>query len=1543
MPWLFSSARVRQNRGCSQESFRLSFVALKSTFNGFLRFDPNRILLTIVVLPTLFGVSALAQSDPMQPDLRPFAPGDSSNVDTVSIVNGGVQLRIPLYSVPQRGAAKLDIWLSYVNPNFDETTDCSLHSQEPTYPCYQMWESSNQQVVAKNSTQVTMTEIDAISSDSGTLYSNGYYWLLTTADGGPHKMAMVSTGVYRSIDGTGWLYSEPTCTATDSSGTSYVYACTQLDNSSGVYNNRAKTAAGRLLYVQDSNQNRIALNYTSYQQSGVTFYTFTGWSDTYGRSIGVPVAASAGACSSSNSFNTTWSIPGVQNAFTFCYSTVAILTNFWNGIGWPTNTKIPQNKNSKWEYAATENYLSQVILPSGLSWQFQYTSGSTINYGELTQITTPTGGTIQYVWGRNDHSCGFGTSPQNVSRGTLTTRTVNDSSGAHVWTYSGFPGPQPTQETATTVKVVDPLMNVTLHTLSPIYQCSLYETSTAYYDNASNPIETTTTTFQPLSNLDVISTNTIHDPPVGAALPKSITTVWHNGQTSSKVNTYDSGFVATGYDTTVQTVPYGKVINFTVSDYGPSSPGSTLRQTNTSYMAFSGPNPSGYLAGNFLNLPYTDQVMDGSNVQQSLTTYGYDTKGNQTSVANWLNTGGSVSSQTVYDGSGMPIKTIDPNNNQTAYSYQCSDSLPYQLTNALGQVTTYSYNCSSGLLMGIKNPNDVMAGRAGIAFSYDAANSLISTTYPDQGSITYNYNNYSLPLTVTTTQAAAPNPSLVSSVMYDPLGRPTASTAPSGAVMTTLYDGDGRVSSVSNPHYAVGSLTDGTTTLLYDPLGRKTQQTQPDGAIQKWNYVGNATTFTDEAGNSWQQTTDAMGRLQSVIEPGGASTGYVYDTLDNLRMVNQNGVSGDIPRIRSFTYDSLSRLICASNPESSFAQCPPTASTPLPTGVVSYIYYANGNVKTKTDARGVAASFNYDALNRVVGKSYAGGNYVTPSACFQYDTISGTTVKNGIGNLVESWTQNGACPGANQGIPTASAITWKQVTGYDPMGRVLSEQQCAHGPCTVSNTSPLQYSYDLAGAQVYSTNGLSSSQSPQLGFTYSNDNGGRLNAIKSTWDDATHPVSLFTQAIYGPVGITSANLGVGSVNTTAVLAETRSYDNRERVSAATATATAISSTPTPIVTASLSVSPVPYGETPTVQVQVSCNTNCGTVRFTLDGSFLYTTTLRSDGTTFLNLSASLSMGTHLLLIAYQGNSNFLPASTTVSFSVVADNLPATTVQGALSNNPVFVGTSPTVITVLGCTSACGVVTYLMDGASWKQVSVNADGSVTAPAISTSLAAGTHTVTINYGGNSQFGPTSIPVPFTVVSTAPTSSTLSLDVSPVPQDEVPDMNNQLGCDSCGPVLFYLDGTLFQNTNVRTNGLADNELEANIPLGWHLLTAKFAGNATNPAASASIAFRVITDTLPVPTLNLSVTNSVTVGTAPTIVNSWSCTSKCDGWMNWSLDGELFQRYAIVASGYSASPPVPTTSAVGSHSITMNWGGNAIFAPASKTVNFTVVAAGK
>lgn len=120
-------------------------------------------------------------------------------------------------------------------------------------------------------------------------------------------------------------------------------------------------------------------------------------------------------------------------------------------------------------------------------------------------------------------------------------------------------------------------------------------------------------------------------------------------------------------------------------------------------------------------------------------------------------------------------------------------------------------------------------------------------------------------------------------------------------------------------------LANASVSFQYDGMNRKIAQTSEDGTKQSWSYNGPTVAFTDEANHQWTRTSDALGRLTTVLEPaitvptggtGKPETDYVYDGFGNLLSVVQKGVSGEAPRTRAFTYNNLSQLITTTNPES---------------------------------------------------------------------------------------------------------------------------------------------------------------------------------------------------------------------------------------------------------------------------------------------------------------------------------------------------------------------------------------------------------------------------------------------------------------------------------------------------------------------------------------------------------------------------------------------------------------------------------------------------
>jgi RHS repeat-associated protein len=263
---------------------------------------------------------------------------------------------------------------------------------------------------------------------------------------------------------------------------------------------------------------------------------------------------------------------------------------------------------------------------------------------------------------------------------------------------------------------------------------------------------------------------------------------------------------------------------------------------------------------------------------------------------------------------------------------------------------------------------------------------------------------------------------LKSQTISDELGRVTESrqfeSAGTFIAVRKTYDTLNRLSRTSNPFRTGETLV--WTTSLTDELGRIVSVTTPDGAVVQTAYDANKVTVTDQKLNKRQSVSDALGRLVQVIEDPGASghlnysTTYDYDVFGNLTGVSQG------TQTRTFTYDSLSRLRTAINPES---------------GTITYTYDDNGNLLTKQDARGIVSTYVYDALDRATNRSYSDG---TPAVTYAYDT----GIANAKGKL----------------ISVSSSVSAFSYTGYDAMGRANGGTQTIG-----SQNYVLAYTYDLSG------------------------------------------------------------------------------------------------------------------------------------------------------------------------------------------------------------------------------------------------------------------------------------------------------------------------------------------------------------------------------------------------------------------------------------------------------------------------------------------------
>ncbi|HEX8558664.1 MAG TPA: RHS repeat domain-containing protein, partial [Pyrinomonadaceae bacterium] len=378
-------------------------------------------------------------------------------------------------------------------------------------------------------------------------------------------------------------------------------------------------------------------------------------------------------------------------------------------------------------------------------------------------------------------------------------------------------------------------------------------------------------------------------------------------------------------------------------------------------------------------------------------------RGNVTTTGRWLDTLGATDNPSAYldaharyDGCGSVRRTWEPAARgglsarfaETEYSPDYQSAYPTRSLSAVPDPTgargsnvpleTASvYDAATGLVLSVTDVNN----QTTTGYSYhdpdthapDPLSRLRRVSLPDGGSTRYDYGAAPDNFYVRARTAIDASRSTDFYQFFDGLGRPSRAYSFDGGApgrtwvaVKTQRDERTRTVKVSHPHFrtdlddfdldaAQGGVP--FTTTASDPLGRVTSVLSPGGAAALTEYVGAEVTAADEAGVKRSSVTDALGRLERVVEaPGvegyGYETTYEHDALGNLRKVTQ-GRAGQTRQTRLFAYDSLARLTSSVSPEG---------------GASSFAYDAAGDLTRRTDARHVRADYSYDALHRPVGR-----------------------------------------------------------------------------------------------------------------------------------------------------------------------------------------------------------------------------------------------------------------------------------------------------------------------------------------------------------------------------------------------------------------------------------------------------------------------------------------------------------------------------------------------------------------------------------------------
>jgi RHS repeat-associated protein len=510
---------------------------------------------------------------------------------------------------------------------------------------------------------------------------------------------------------------------------------------------------------------------------------------------------------------------------------------------------------------------------------------------------------------------------------------------------------------------------------------------------------------------------------------------------------------------------------------GWTSPGALVRgmaTTTQQWLNYDGTNWSVWPNGSWITT-HTQYDQCGS------VRYQWDAKGSQSEIIYTDSFSGGTATTPTW---AYPTQTKAPMvsgtqlTTSTIYDYQTGK--PTSATDANAYASTTEYNDTLNRVTKVvrgANLSDSSPAKGRTEISYDDTNRKITATSSKD-----NYNTLALK----------------TEGVFDGLGRASEKRAYESATaystVKTTYDDLGRVSQVSSP-YRAGETVYWTTT-TYDALSRVIQVQTPDGSKAQTVYDGARTLGSDPAVKQRLSESDALGRLRTVWEitaadtatesvtfpnqsfTAGYKTTYAYSALDDLTTVTQRVGAGGTTQTRNFVYDSLKRLVSAANPES---------------GTTTYQYDNNGNLWKKKDVRPITTTFSYDALNRVISKTYSTTSTdqsvinavnATPTVSYYYDNQtlpagapSGSVFNRGfaLGRQV-AVTYGGASAGG--------------YFGYDEAGRAVQKVQQISG-----NNYKVSAGYNSAGAMTGET--YPSLHTVSYGFDYA----GRLTGFSGNLGD----------------------------------------------------------------------------------------------------------------------------------------------------------------------------------------------------------------------------------------------------------------------------------------------------------------------------------------------------------------------------------------------------------------------------------------------------------
>ncbi len=322
------------------------------------------------------------------------------------------------------------------------------------------------------------------------------------------------------------------------------------------------------------------------------------------------------------------------------------------------------------------------------------------------------------------------------------------------------------------------------------------------------------------------------------------------------------------------------------------------------------------------------------------------------------------------------------------------------------------------------------------------------------------------------------------------------------------------------------------------------------------------------------------------------------------------------------------------------------------------------------------------------------------------------------------------------------------------------------------------------------------------------------------------------------------------------------------------------------------LNPSTLGQLVTFTASVTPRTATGTITF-LDGTTTLGTAPLSTGIATLSIAA-LTQGTHSVAASYSGDSGNNSSASGAISQVVMLNKANTTTSVASTPNPSASGQSVTFAATVSPSSATGTITF-WDGGSTLGTSAIVSGKATFSTVS--LAAGSHSITASYGGDSNYnGDVSGMITQTVDAVKNnTTSTVVSSINPASVGQSVTLTAKVSPAAATGTITFLDGTSILGV-VTINGGVATLSTSSLAAGAHSVTAIYSGDSNNNSNTSPSLTQTVNAAPAQPTAPVLV--SAIAKSATEVDLSWTSSSDALG-----IAGYQITRNSIAVATVSGS----------------------------------------